>query len=84
MKKVELKIKGMHCISCENKIKDIILELKSVKSAKVNYTTEKAVIEFDPTKTNITNILKVIKDIGYEPELDQEKESKGFFKKLFV
>jgi Cu+-exporting ATPase len=84
MEKIGLKIKGMHCISCEKRIRETVLELKGVKSAKVNYTTEKATIEFDPAETNVTNILKIIKDVGYEPELSQEKESKGVFKKLFV
>jgi len=68
MKKIQLKIKGMHCVSCENLIKESILELNGVKNAKVDYTTEKATIEFDNKKTDVRNILKTIKNIGYEPE----------------
>jgi Cu+-exporting ATPase len=83
MEKIQLKIKGMHCVSCENRIKESILELNGVIGAKVDYTTEKATIEFNPTKTDIENIVKTIKNAGYEPELNQEKQSKGFFKKLF-
>jgi copper chaperone CopZ len=52
-----------------------------VKNAKVDYTTEKATIEFDSTKTDIKNIMNTIKNIGYQPE--EMKESKGFFKKIF-
>ena len=81
MEKIELKIKGMHCVSCENRIKDAILNLNGVKSAKVDYTSEKATIEFDNEKTDIKNIVKTIKNVGYQPE--EMKESKGFFKKLF-
>ena len=70
----------MHCISCENRIKDAMLKLNGVKDAKVDYTTEKAIIDFDSTKTDIKSIMNTIKNIGYEPE--EMKESKGFFKKL--
>jgi Cu+-exporting ATPase len=83
MEKIQLKIKGMYCVSCENKIKDAILNMNGVKNANVDYTTEKAVVEFDSAKTDIKNIIKTIKNVGYELEEMNKKESKGFFKKLF-
>ncbi len=82
IKKIELKTKGMHCVSCESRIKEAVLSINGVKNAKVDYTREKATIEFDPTKTDIGNIVKTIKNAGYEAEINQE-QSKGFFKKLF-
>ena len=81
MEKVELKIKGMHCVSCENKVKEAVSSLKGVKDAKVDYTSEKATIEFDNAKTDVKNIMKTIKNAGYEVEM--KKESKGVFKKIF-
>jgi len=81
MEKVELKIKGMHCVSCENRIKEAVSSLKGVKDAKIDYASEKATIEFDNAKTDVKNIMKIIKNAGYEVEM--KKESKGFFKKLF-
>lgn len=81
MVETTIKAKGMHCVSCENKIKEAILSVNGVKDAKVDYKTEKATIDFDPTKTNIKNIMNTIKNVGYQPK--EMKESKGFFKKLF-
>jgi Cu+-exporting ATPase len=81
MEKVELKIKGMHCVSCENKVKEAVSSLKGVKDAKVDYASEKATVEFDNTKTDLNDIMKVIKNAGYEVET--KKESKGLFKKIF-
>jgi copper chaperone CopZ len=78
-----IKIKGMHCVSCENRVKEAISNIHGVKDTKIDYTTEKATIDFDQTKTDIKNIMRVIKNVGYEPELSQEKKSKDFFKKLF-
>jgi Cu+-exporting ATPase len=83
IKKIELKTKGMHCVSCENRIKEAVLSLNGVRGAKVDYVTEKSTIEFDPSKTDVKSIMKAIKDVGYEPEEMNKKESKGFFKKLF-
>ena len=66
MKKIEIKVKGMHCVGCENTVKQAILDVNGVKDAKVDYTREKAAIEFDTTKTNIRNIKKAIVDAGFE------------------
>lgn len=71
----------MHCVSCENKVKEAILTVNGVKNAKVDYTSEKATIDFDDEKTDIKSIMNTIKNIGYQPE--EMKESKGFFKKIF-
>jgi Cu+-exporting ATPase len=83
IKKLTLRIRGMHCVSCETLVKDAILEVGGVKSANVDYIREGAAIEFDSTKTNIKDIMDVIKKVGYEPEEINEKKSKGFLKKLF-
>jgi Cu+-exporting ATPase len=82
MVEITIKTKGMHCVSCEKIIKDAILNVNGVKDAKIDYTTEKAIIEFDPLQTDIKTIMKVIKKVGYEPE-EINKESKGVFKKIF-
>jgi len=75
-----IKVKGMHCVSCENKVKEGILSVNGVKDAKVDYVSEKATIKFDDEKTNIKNIMNTIKNVGYQPE--ELKESKSFLKKL--
>jgi Cu+-exporting ATPase len=79
---ITIKTKGMHCVSCERIIKNAVLNLNGVKNAKIDYTTEKAIIEFDPSQTDIKTIMKAIKKVGYEPE-EINKESKGVFKKIF-
>ena len=82
MVEITIKTKGMHCVSCERIIKDAILNLNGVKDAKIDYTTEKTIIEFDPSQTDIKTIMNAIKKVGYEPE-EINKESKGVFKKIF-
>lgn len=83
MVEITIKTKDMHCVSCEKIIKNALLNVNGVKDAKIDYTTEKAIIEFDPSQTDIETIMKTIKKVGYEPEEMNNKESKGVFKKLF-
>ena len=63
MKRVKLKIEGMHCESCAELIKDK-LESMGVK-AEIDYKTGKAKIEFDESKTNIEKIKETISKVGY-------------------
>jgi Cu+-exporting ATPase len=67
IKKIELKTWGMQSVNCEDRIKKIISSMVGVKNIKVSYFTEKTTIEFDSTKTDVENIIKTIKDIGYGP-----------------
>ncbi|MBD3156073.1 MAG: hypothetical protein GF368_05480 [Candidatus Aenigmarchaeota archaeon] len=82
---MELKTKGMHCVSCERVIQDNLMGLDGVKNVKANYTNEKTKIEFDSNKTNEKEIMKVIRKAGYDArKWDEQKDEKGgFLKKLF-
>jgi len=65
MKKI-LKIKGMHCASCASIIEKTIKKDTDVKTVSVNFATEKASLEFDDTKTNVSKLSESIKSLGYE------------------
>jgi hypothetical protein len=45
--------------------------------------TERAIIEYDSIKTEVSAIMNAIKNAGYQPEEISQKKSSGFFKKLF-
>ena len=64
MKKIDLKIKGMHCKSCETLISDA-LEEKGVKS-KVDSAKGTATVEFDEKKVSLPQIKEIIKKEGYQ------------------
>ena len=53
MKKI-LKIKGMHCKSCEMLIKSELEDI-GVK-AEIEYSSGKAIVEFDESKTSLGKI----------------------------
>lgn len=60
-----LKIEGMSCVSCAQTIEKSLQKVKGVKSANVNFTTEKAVVEYDDQEVIIEHLRKAVEDVGY-------------------
>ncbi len=76
--KQSILIKDMHCASCALTIEKALNKVEGVKSANVNYATEKATIVFDKNKANSGLFEKAIKKAGYgvikkEPEKGKNK-----------
>lgn len=81
MERKVLKISGMHCASCAALIETTLKKTEGVKTANVNFATEKLYLEFDPIEISIARIKKIIEDLGYkareeslEEELYQKRE----------
>lgn len=79
MKKTTLDIKGMHCASCSAVITRAVSKVDGVKNVNVNITTNKATVEFDESKTDLSRITKAIEGKGYgaaeyDPEHSAEHE----------
>jgi copper ion binding protein len=64
--KVAFNVKGMSCGGCVNSIESTTRALVGVSSSHVDFSTGKAMIEYDDTKTTSAAIQKAIKNIGYE------------------
>jgi copper chaperone len=62
MKKT-LKVKGMHCKSCEMLITDALDDIGV--QAKVNVKTGDVIVDYDESKTSLADIKKVLKEEGY-------------------
>jgi mercuric ion transport protein len=62
----EFKISGMTCASCEEHVNHEVNKLNGIVTSKVSYENGNAIIEFDSTKTNETDITKVINSTGYK------------------
>jgi len=72
-KKITLKIQGMTCASCAATIERGLKKEKGVSSANVNFATEKAYLEFNPSETDKTKVKKTIEGLGYKAEEDDGK-----------
>jgi Cu+-exporting ATPase len=66
-KKTTIRISGMRCVSCAQTIEKTLRKQPGVTGANVNFATEKATVEFDPTKVSIEKLGEVIRKTGYEP-----------------
>ena len=68
MKKIELKIEGMHCEGCSNRLEKVLNNLEGVSTASVSLEDKKANIEFNEDIINIDNIKEAIEDAGFTGE----------------
>jgi len=64
-KRTAIKIDGMHCAGCVNSIQNYLMELKGVTKCEVNLAAEKATLEFDPLKVNLSAIENAVREAGY-------------------
>lgn len=69
MKKVKLKIDGMHCTSCAMNIDgDLEDNVEGVKSAKTSYAKQVCEVEFEEN-VKIEKIIAQIQETGYEAQV---------------
>ncbi|NLD49266.1 MAG: copper-translocating P-type ATPase [Clostridiaceae bacterium] len=79
--KVDLKISGMSCAACAAKIEKRLSKMEGVIKAAVNLATEKASIEYLPSRVKTSDVVKTIEALGYKAEKaeesrDREKEQR--------
>jgi Cu+-exporting ATPase len=64
MKKVILKVSGMHCASCAVNIENVVSDLDGVKKATVNFAAEKMSLEYDESKVSVPRIAQTVASVG--------------------
>lgn len=65
MKKIKIKISGMHCTSCALSIDMDLEDLEGIKSANTSYAKQITEVEYDPEKITEERILDTIKMLGF-------------------
>lgn len=76
--RVELDIGGMSCATCALKIEKKLGKMEGIKKADVNLATEKASLQYDSSKTNISEVIDAIESLGYTAkEIDKETVDTG-------
>ncbi|MDO9333547.1 MAG: heavy metal translocating P-type ATPase [Dehalococcoidales bacterium] len=63
--KTSIPITGMTCVNCAATIEKGLAETEGVENASVNFASEKATIEYDPGKVDLTKIKETISELGY-------------------
>ncbi|MFQ6128517.1 MAG: heavy metal translocating P-type ATPase [Thermoplasmata archaeon] len=70
-RRINLNIGGMTCASCAQTIEKALQNSDGVRSAVVNFATERATVEYDSSVTDEKKIEKTIKEIGYKVVKDE-------------
>lgn len=65
MNKETVKISGMTCAACAQRVQNAVGKLEGVASANVNFATEKLTVEFDAEKASISSIKEAVEHAGY-------------------
>ena len=60
-----LPIEGMTCASCANFVQRALTKTPGVRTANVNYATERATIEFDPAAVSPAGLRAAVEGAGY-------------------
>ncbi len=60
--KAKLLITGLHCKPCTKTVEGSLLKIKGVKSAKVDWDTKNAIVEFDEKEMPLQKLLQRIVD----------------------
>jgi Cu+-exporting ATPase len=63
-KNVTLRITGMTCAACSNRIEKVLNKMDGVE-ANVNLAMEKATVHYDPSKQSVADIQSKIQKLGY-------------------
>lgn len=74
---VTLKIRGMHCASCVLTVETGLKEVPGVLSASVSLPLEKAVVTVRGGKDRLPELVRVVKEAGYEAVPEQEEAREG-------
>jgi Cd2+/Zn2+-exporting ATPase len=76
IEKKELRIKGLHCADCVDKIERTMRPIKGIHYIKLSFTTSKMEVQYEPKKISLAEIHSKIKSLGYdilEEEIEEEK-----------
>jgi len=63
--KAHIPITGMTCTTCAATVEKGLNEMPGVERAEVNFASEKASIEYDPSKVDLAKINSAISQLGY-------------------
>ena len=65
--KIEIRISGMSCTGCENRVENILKNIENVESVNANYNTGIVEIKTNDIKNLDIDVIKeTLEDLGYD------------------
>lgn len=65
MNEIELNVAGMHCLGCENRIKNTVKTIDGIKEVEANYETGKVKIT-SKKEININQVKEKIENLDFK------------------
>ena len=78
MRRIELKIHGMGCVSCVQAIEKQLLKVRGVDDVNVNFATGKAFVTVEEDFESQDVLVDAVSKAGYEAVLHVEKSTDPF------
>ena len=72
--KAVFRVTGMTCGGCEVAVKMAVNSLEGIHKVEASYKDNKAVVTYEPSKVKPEEIKAAIETLGYEAELEKEKQ----------
>jgi Cation transport ATPase len=69
VEKLNLKISGMTCAACSARIEKVLSKTDGLEHVSVNLATEKAALDYDPSKVSLQDVIDKIIKTGYGAEV---------------
>ena len=66
MKKVEIRIEGMHCEGCSKRLTKVLSNVEGVNTVEVSLENKLEDIEYDDTVAKLADFYEAIEDAGFE------------------
>lgn len=68
MKEIKLKIEGMHCTGCSNRLEKVLNNTDGVEKAIVSFEEKQAIITYNESRIDLTQIKEAIEGAGFKGE----------------
>lgn len=76
----ELIIEGMHCSDCAGTVQKALNATPGVAKVKVDYTSGKTAITYDPVKVPQQRLIKTVENLGYTVRIESRVPSPSLWK----
>jgi len=71
MTRLTLSIQGMTCASCVSHVEGALKSVPGAVTANVNLATERAMVQFDPERVKLADLVTAVRDVGYDVAMEK-------------
>ncbi|MFW5947780.1 MAG: cation transporter, partial [Gemmatimonadota bacterium] len=69
--RLEIPITGMTCAACASRVQKGLTRAPGVRDAGVNFATERATVEYDPSSTTVAELVEAVRASGYGARVEE-------------